>query len=128
MDELSTLDDLIDLEPLDTPDAETAPEPGELVQLRAALAERDRQHSATLDRLRQALLATDPAIDPEMVTGDTLEAVEASFAAARATIERIREALRQERAATTIPTGAPGRHTPSPKTALEKIRAGLAAK
>ena len=124
MDELNTLDDLIDLEPLQGLGSE---EPAELRELRATLAERDERHHATLDRLRQALLATEPAIDPEMVTGDTLEEVEANFAAALATVARIREALRQERA-TPIPTGAPGRLAPAPRTALEKIRAGLATK
>jgi hypothetical protein len=127
MDEPTTLDDLIDLEPLESFEPDDADESPEVAELRSALAERNEQHRVTLERLRQALLATDPAIDPEMVTGDTLDEVEANFAAARATVERIRDAVRQERASS-IPTGAPGRHTPAPKTALEKIRAGLAAR
>jgi hypothetical protein len=82
---------------------------------------------AALMRLREALLATEPTIDPELVRGDTLDELDASFKAARAAVARVREAIRMEQAAM-IPAGAPGRAVPGPATALEKIKAGLAAR
>lgn len=116
MDELQTLDELIDHE-AETPAEATAPidgAPGE-----PAVADR-----AALARLRDLLLASDPAIDPALVWGDSIEALEASFVAARAVVARVREAVRREQAAA-IPVGAPGRTPTAPVTPLEKIRAGL---
>lgn len=82
---------------------------------------------AAIARLREALLASEPAIDPALVEGDSLEALEASFASAQAAVSRIREMLRAEMAAA-IPAGNTDRRTSIPATALEKIRAGLAAR
>jgi hypothetical protein len=78
-----------------------------------------------LERLRLALLASDPGIDPALVTGATVEDVEASFEAARRTVANIRESVRREQTAA-IPAGAPGRTSTGPTTAYDKIRAGLA--
>jgi hypothetical protein len=77
-----------------------------------------------LERLRLALLASDPAIDPALVSGATAEQVEASSAAAQRTVAAIREAVRREQQAR-IPAGAPARATTGPRTAYDKIRAGL---
>ena len=118
MDELPTLDELIDGD--GRPDAADP----ELEALRTALSERDDAHRATLERLREALIASEPAIDADMVTGETLEEIEAGFAAAQAMLTRVREAIRREHAAA-IPAGAPGRTLPTPVTPLEKIRSGL---
>ncbi len=101
--------------------------------LRGQLAERDAALTAALEssraaasRLREALLATEPAIDPDLVSGESAADVEASFAAARALLERVRENVRKEQAAH-VPAGAPGRSNgTSAMTAFEKIRAGLA--
>lgn len=82
------------------------------------------ERAALLARLREALAAAEPGLDPALLPGETLEELEASYAAARAAVARIREALRREEAA--IPAGAPGRQDTAPATAIEKIRAGLA--
>lgn len=136
MDDATTLDDLIaqdttpdDGAPDDTdgqqhPAADAA---SEIDTLRARLAASDAAQAATLARLRETLLDRDPAIDAAMVTGETLEELEASFTAALAVVERVRESVRRERAAL-IPAGAPGRNAPAPKTAIEKIRKGLAGR
>ena len=76
-------------------------------------------------RYRAALLASDPAIEPELVVGDTADEVEASFAAAQRLVAGIRESVRREQAPS-VPAGAPGRATAGPHTAYDKIRAGLA--
>jgi len=80
-----------------------------------------------LARLREVWLANDPAIPAEMVTGDTLEELEASLAAARELAGRVREQVRRE-SAMAVPAGAPGRLPAAPATPLEKIRAGLVRK
>ncbi|MCK9518491.1 MAG: hypothetical protein M0R74_05605 [Dehalococcoidia bacterium] len=122
--------------PGDEPDEQlhsptTEPEQEEVNALRAALAERDglleaeRTASRQLvERLREALLATEPDVEPELVTGETLEEVEASFVQARALVQRVRERVSRE-APIAVPAGAPGRAGLAPRTAFEKIRAGL---
>ena len=122
MHELPTLDELVDGDSRPEP----APDP-ELETLRAAISVRDDANRATLDRLREALLAGEPAIDAAMVTGETLEEMEASFAAARSMLTRVRDAVRREHAAA-IPAGAPGRTPLEPATPLDKIRSGLSAR
>ena len=82
-------------------------------------------HRDLLARYRSALLRTDSAISPELVTGDTAEELEASFDHARQVVARMREAVRREQL-TVVPAGAPGRSTGGPSSAYEKIRSGLA--
>ena len=77
-----------------------------------------------LARLREAWLAADPAVPASLVRGETLQELEASFAAAKEVAARAREEARRE-AALAVPAGAPGRRPSAPATPLEKIRAGL---
>jgi hypothetical protein len=116
------------------PNDDLAPEPIlELEELRAQLAERDEAlvaaraaHDHAVARLREALLAAEPTLDPALVAGETVEDVEASFAAARETLARVREAVRRE-AAAAIPAGTALRQNgQGAMTPLDKIRAGLA--
>ncbi|MCX7618446.1 hypothetical protein [Tepidiforma sp.] len=107
----------------------------ELEELRAQLAERDEAlaaareaHARAIARLREALAAAEPALDPALLSGDTVEALEASYAAAKETLARIREAVRRE-AAAAIPAGAALRQQGrAAMSAIEKIRAGLAGR
>lgn len=102
-------------------------EQDELSRLRDEL-EASREHErVAVERFREALLASEPALEPSMVAGDSLAEVEASFAAATAVLARLRERAAAE-AAVRIPAGAPGRATNRPRTAFEKIREGLAPK
>lgn len=96
----------------------------ELATLRGELAARKEHEAAALHQFRGALLATEPTMDAALVTGDSFEELHASFAAARASLARVREAVRLEMAAR-VPAGAPGRTVPPPRTPLEKIRDGL---
>lgn len=112
--------------PEDDPDTtfeaqpEHAPDPGER---EAPLAGQTAATRVLLDRVRELMLASEPAIAPELLAGETLEELEASFAAARETVRRVREAVQREGPA--VPAGAPGRTPPAPLSAFEKIRAGL---
>ncbi|MEO8540173.1 MAG: hypothetical protein ABI577_10575 [bacterium] len=78
-----------------------------------------------VEKLRRALLATEPALEPAMVSGATVAEVEASFAAAQAVLTRLREMVTKETAGR-IPAGAPGRAKSSARSPFEKIREGLA--
>jgi hypothetical protein len=113
------------------PNEPTAPNP-ELEELRASLADRDRllaEHEergrAAVERLRAALLASEPALGPELLHGESLDELEASFAAAKATLSRLRDEVRREQAVQ-VPAGAPSRTPPQPVSAFDKIRQGLA--
>lgn len=102
-------------------------------ELEARIAEHEGALAAAQDanrqaavRLREVLLASEPAIDPELVAGETVAEVDASFGAAVALLTRIRERIRDEGAAR-IPAGAPPRTNGEARlTPFEKIRAGLA--
>lgn len=78
-----------------------------------------------LAALRARLLASEPAIPPELVSGDTVEELEASFRGAVALLARVRETVAAEYPPA-IGGGAPGRATAEPGTPFERIREGLA--
>jgi hypothetical protein len=87
---------------------------------------------AAVARYRDAALAAEPDLPPDLVTGATIEEVDASLAAARRTAAQIRERLAEESQsaqsfARGFPTGAPARLGPSTEgmTAAEKIARGL---
>ena len=102
----------------------------ELTRLRADLDAERAAHRAAVARYRQAVLASEPALPPELVAGDSLAEVDASVEAARRAVAQIRERLAAEadEAATRgFPVGAPGRLEPSVEgmSAAEKIAFGL---
>ena len=107
--------------------------------LETALAEAQRelaqQRSLTqqaVARFRDALLAAEPELPPDLVQGDTLEEVEAAAVAARDAVQRIRARVATERPRG-FPVGAParsserghGRGGHDSMSAHEKIAAGL---
>ncbi len=100
-----------------------------LAEARAALeAERAALREA-VGRYRVAVLAAEPALPPELVTGESIEAVDASIDAARRAVARIREQVAKEaRESRGFPAGSPAREEFSSEgmSAAEKIVAGLA--
>ena len=98
--------------------------PGEIDLVRQELEQSQGREREAIARLKAALIATEPTLEESLITGDTLEEVEASFATARALVARIRERAATE-SAVRVPAGAPGRIQPQPRTAFEKIREGL---
>src|SRR5690606_9660154 len=83
--------------------------------LEAALAEAQRevtrQRNLTrqaVARFREAILAAEPDLPPDLVHGESLEEVEATAAAAREAVARIRERVASERHRA-FPVGAPAR-------------------
>ena len=103
-----------------------------LTQAQQALAAQREATRAALGRYREALLAAEPDLPPDLVAGETLEAVDASVAAARQTVARIRERMSAAAAPGTAPSrgfpvGSPSRGAPSTRglSSAEKIAAGL---
>ena len=93
----------------------------------ARLSELSAQVEKAVACYRSLLLATAPDVPQELVKGETVEEVEASFEAARDMVERIRQKLEAQVAGERVPAGAPPRSAPdlstlSPK---EKILYGL---
>lgn len=112
-------------EPADLPwGADSGESGGNVERLEADLAASRASQELAVQRLREALLAREPALDPSMVTGATVEEVEASFAAATGVLARLRETVTRE-TAHRVPAGAPGRARFVPRTPFEKIREGL---
>ncbi len=107
----------------------------EVSSLRSALAQRDAelaglrgQLAAAAARYRGALLASAPDVPPELVSGATLDELDASAAKARQLVERIRGQAQLQPAGPRIPAGAPVRSAPdfSVLSPQEKIAHALA--
>lgn len=99
--------------------------------LAAAQRELTRQRdlaSAAVARYREAVLAAEPDLPPEIVRGESIEEIDASIVAARTMVARVRERVEARRPSERgFPAGAPARD-PSPRTHLtarEKIAVGL---
>ena len=100
------------------------PTDAELELLRQELETSRGNERAAVHSLRAALLAGESALAPEMLAGETLAEVEASYRAAMDLLGRLREHVAKETAGR-IPAGAPGRTRQAPRTPFDKIRAGL---
>ena len=101
-----------------------------LIEARRELEAQRAATRAAVARTREALLAADPDLPPDLVAGDTLEDLDASVAAARQAVAQIRERLTSEARAGTsrgFPVGAPARtpHSTRAMSSAEKIAAGL---
>jgi predicted RNase H-like nuclease (RuvC/YqgF family) len=101
-----------------------------IARLEQSLAEKDTEIAAltqSLDEARQALdelgqalpqavaaykelvVQANPGLLAELITGDTIEAVDASLKQARALVERVRQEMEAEAARTRVPAGSPQR-------------------
>lgn len=102
-------------------------------ELAAASQQTEQLHAALSDaagRYRNALLAANPTIPPELVTGDTIEAVDTSLESAKAVVQSViarNVAQAPPPASPPVPAGAPVRTGPdtSAMSATEKIRCAL---
>lgn len=119
-----------------------------LARAEAALAERDQAFAAAgrevealqaeveaartstreaAARYRELLLASEPSLPPDLVTGASIAEVDASAESARLTVAQVRQHLEQQAQALRVPAGPPGRVPPDlgALTPGEKIRLGL---
>ena len=142
----STTDRVAELEGLIArQDEELAAKTSRITELEQAAADRDNQ-IATLNQslakseqrlidlgnsLAQAVsnyqalvIKSNPAVPQELITGDTIEAIDKSVEDAQTLVNRVKEGLEAEVAGARVPVGAPQR-TPVDLSALspgEKIR------
>ena len=94
-----------------------------LAQLQQQMAEREQQVDGEVTALREQLsgaaakyraliLTTAPEVPEELVRGETPQEVEASFAAAREMVEKVKTQLEAQAQSERVPTGAPARTPP----------------
>ncbi len=119
-------------------DAAFSPLREELEQLKGEFTAKDTElktlgetTSALGDSLAQAITAykglviqASPGLAPELITGDTVDEVNASLEKAKGVIEVVRKSLEAERAGAKVPAGAPPRTLPdlSSLSPIEKIK------
>lgn len=86
-----------------------------------------QQLSSATAKYRALILAAAPEVPEELITGETPDEVDASFAAAREMVERVRRQLEAKAAAERVPAGAPARTPPdiSGLSPVEKIAYAL---
>ena len=106
----------------------------ELAYARSALHERDEQVNVlqtelgtALERYRASLLASNPDVPLDMVDGTSIAALDESFNAAAALVERLRRQMEERTAQERVPAGAPTRRSldVSALTPQQKIMLGL---
>jgi hypothetical protein len=108
-------------------------EHGTEVEQALASAQRELAHQraathAALERYREAVLAAEPDLPPDLVRGETLEELEGAIASAREVVARVREQVQASALPSSFPVGAPAREgvrRAGGMTAAEKIAAGL---
>lgn len=90
----------------------------------ADAAEREQQATA---RYRDLVVRSEPALPPELIAGDTIEAIDASVEEARTLTGRVRTHIEAQSQAARVPAGAPPRAAPdlASLTPDQKIRYGL---
>ena len=78
-------------------------------------------------RYRELAIRAEPSLPPELIAGDSIDAVEASLETARAIAGRVRSQMEQETQAARVPAGAPARGGAdlSALSPEQKIRFGL---
>ena len=88
----------------------------ELDTLKQAVAESEKKLNDINDALAQAVASykalvveSNPDVLPELVTGDTIDAVNESLENAKALVDRVKQAMDEEVSRTKIPAGAPQR-------------------
>lgn len=94
---------------------------------RAAIEAAEQRLRAVTERYRDAVLRAEPALPPELIRGDDVDAIDASVEAAREIVGRVRAQIDTDARTPRVPAGAPPRSAPdvSALSAEQKIRLGL---
>ena len=85
------------------------------------------QLSQALEAYRASLLEAEPGLPADLVSGDTIEELQASHARARQIVEQVRDRIEEQALMERTPSGAPARSDidVSALSPEEKIRLGL---
>jgi DNA repair exonuclease SbcCD ATPase subunit len=99
----------------------------EMTALRQEVKALQASLKAAASKYRDALLASQPEVPPDLVTGETVEEVDQQMEAAQRMVAQLRNHLESEAQALRVPTGAPARRAPdlSSLSPGEKIIHGL---
>ena len=95
-----------------------------VTELEQKLAELEESLAQAVSSYRASVVQANPGVPEELITGDSIEAIDKSVAAAQTLVEKVRKELEAEIAGTRVPAGAPLR-TPVDLSALspqEKIQ------
>ncbi len=94
------------------------------------LAEASQALSQAISSYKALIVESNPVVPPELITGDTIEAIDNSFKSARELISKVRGELETEIKMVKIPAGAPPRATVdlSSLSPREKIQYGIGGK
>jgi multidrug resistance efflux pump len=109
----------------------------DMVKSQATVAEKDKSfasltanYEGAVTAYKGQVLKANPLVPAELVTGTTIQEIEASVARASAIVTRIKDGITQQNQTIVVPAGAPGRTEPdiSGLSTREKITSGLEAK
>ena len=101
-----------------------------VAELEQKLADLNNALPQAVSSYRALVVKSSPGVPEELITGDTIEAIDESLANAQTLIDRVRQELEAEIAAAKVPAGAPQR-TPVDLSALsprEKIQYAIGGK
>jgi uncharacterized protein (DUF3084 family) len=99
----------------------------ELDELKQAIDEATKAMMQAVAAYKEMAAKANPGLPSELISGDTIAAVNESVKNARAVVEKVRQEMEAEAARTRIPAGAPRRSVPdlSGLSPREKIQQGL---
>ena len=109
---------------------EVADRDNQLEALGQAMAESDRALAQAVSAHLTSVVRANPDVPDELITGDTIEAIDRSLENARSLISRVKQGLEAEASRTRVPAGAPQRMPPdlSALTPREKINYAIGGK
>jgi len=96
-------------ESLKAKDGEIAALKKDLDEARQTLDELSKAIPRAVAAYKEMVIQANPGLPAELITGDTIEAVDESVKKARAIMEKVRQEMEAAAARTRIPTGAPQR-------------------
>lgn len=102
----------------------------EMATLKQAMAESEEKLTEAVANYKDLVIQSNPEVPEELVTGDTIEAINESLEKAKTLVSRVRQGLETEIASARVPAGAPIR-TPPDLSALsprEKINYAVGGK
>jgi hypothetical protein len=98
-----------------------------LAELEASASSAAAAAVAAVSRYKAVIVQSNPDVLPELISGETIEALDGSLAKARDLIEKVKKNLEAKKAADRVPAGAPprGAADTSGLSSREKISQGV---
>ena len=99
-------------------------------ELKEKLSAVSKSLTAAIVRYKDRVVQSNPEITEELISGDTIEAVDISLEKAISLIGRVKKSVEKEKSQIRVPAGAPGRRIPDLSTLSprEKIRYAIGGK